>query len=199
MSSSVTIPDGKIFVIGGLTRENNSKSVQKIPILGDIPLLGKLFRKEVTSRSQNNLYVFLQAHILTDEEFDDGRDLTEQAHSQIEGVTDEKVDPIKFSRPDIPRRGVIDPNDEWNDRVFDLNDPSADYRRRYDDYRSSVDGNGNQRDRSGQPPYNASSGAGAVRVPEAVVPGSRRTQLPVTPQPAPVNGGQKKKSSGWFD
>ncbi len=200
MSSSVTIPDGKIFVIGGLTRENNSKSVQKIPILGDIPLLGKLFRKEVTSRSQNNLYVFLQAHILTDEEFDDGRDLTEQASRQIEGVTDEKVDPIKFSRPDIPRRAVIDPNDEWNDRVFDLNDPSADYRRRYDDYRSSVDGNGNQRDRSGQPPYNASSGAGAVRVPEAVVPGSRRTQLPPeTPQPAPVNGGQKKKSSGWFD
>lgn len=83
VTSAVTIPDGEIFVIGGLTRENQAKAVSKVPLLGDIPLLGKLFRSETTSRSLSNLYIFLRAHILTHPEFDDGKKITEQAQLKI--------------------------------------------------------------------------------------------------------------------
>jgi hypothetical protein len=103
VTSSVTIPDGEIFVVGGLTRQSKSKSVSKVPILGDIPILGKLFRSESTAQSQNNLYVFLQAHILTDEEFQDGIDLTRQAEKKMH-VFDPAIQPVQYDKPKVERR-----------------------------------------------------------------------------------------------
>ncbi len=102
VTSAVTIPDGRMFVVGGLTRENKSKVVSKVPLLGDVPLLGKLFRSEQTVNSHNNLYVFLQAHILTHEDFDDSSELTEQARLQMEKLG-EGLDPLKFRKPKVQR------------------------------------------------------------------------------------------------
>jgi len=68
----VTVPDREIIVIGGLTSEEESESVNKIPILGDIPIIGTIFRSTSTTRRKTNLYVFLTPHIIDveDEKFD---------------------------------------------------------------------------------------------------------------------------------
>jgi type II secretory pathway component GspD/PulD (secretin) len=84
ISSAVTISDSRIYVIGGLTRQNNSKVVSKVPILGDIPLLGKLFRSEGSSQATTNLYIFLRAHILTDKAFRDLGELTDQKLEELD-------------------------------------------------------------------------------------------------------------------
>ena len=93
ITSSVTIAGDRLYVIGGLTRENKAKVVDKIPLLGDIPFLGKLFRSEGDSSSVTNLYIFLRAHILTDENFKDLGSLTDQALEKVDKNSEQ--DPLK--------------------------------------------------------------------------------------------------------
>jgi general secretion pathway protein D len=108
ITAAVTIPDDNIYVIGGLTRENKAKTVSKIPIVGDIPLLGKLFRSEGTSSSQSNLYIFLRAHILTDPDFRDLLDISKQAQAQV-GEFTEGLKPSRFDTPEVEQ--VIEEED----------------------------------------------------------------------------------------
>ncbi len=65
----ITVPDREIIVIGGLTSEEETETVNKIPILGDIPILGFLFRNTSVVKRKTNLYVFITPHIMNDEEF----------------------------------------------------------------------------------------------------------------------------------
>ncbi len=136
ITSSVTIAGDRIYVIGGLTRESKAKVVEKVPLLGDIPFLGKLFRTEGGSVSVTNLYIFLRAHILTDENFKDLANLTDQAlekaasTSEGDPITSQfelppkppKAD-VKTDRdaPDVFRRSNADDstNDELRNRVKD--------------------------------------------------------------------------------
>jgi len=60
----VTVPDGKTIILGGLEKTTQSKGGGKIPILGDIPILGGLFRNASNASVQSRLYVFVKAHIL---------------------------------------------------------------------------------------------------------------------------------------
>ena len=60
----VTVPDNKTIILGGLERISQSKGGSKVPILGDIPLLGGFFRNAANTDSQSRLYVFVKAHIL---------------------------------------------------------------------------------------------------------------------------------------
>ncbi|MCZ6795986.1 MAG: hypothetical protein O7J95_20450 [Planctomycetota bacterium] len=83
LTSAVTISDDRIYVVGGLTRQNRSKTVSKVPILGDIPFLGKLFRSESAAKNLTNLYIFLRAHILVDDDFGDLGELTDLAQQQV--------------------------------------------------------------------------------------------------------------------
>lgn len=60
----VTTPDGQTVVIGGLMESDKANTVQKIPYLGDIPLLGKLFQRKVDSNAKTELIIFLTPHIV---------------------------------------------------------------------------------------------------------------------------------------
>ncbi len=66
IDTSVIVDDGEIVVLGGLLEQNEAVSVEKIPGLGDIPGLGRLFSSESTSRYQTNLVVFLRPVIVRD-------------------------------------------------------------------------------------------------------------------------------------
>lgn len=66
--------DGEIIVLGGLIEEDEQISVDKIPFLGDIPVLGRVFRSEGKSKARQNLMVFLRPTIVRDEQ--DARDVT---------------------------------------------------------------------------------------------------------------------------
>ena len=60
----VTVPDGSTIILGGLLKLNQSKGGSKVPILGDIPLVGLLFRSAEHSDIQTKLYVFVRAEII---------------------------------------------------------------------------------------------------------------------------------------
>jgi general secretion pathway protein D len=64
VTTSAIVWDGQTVVLGGLIAENVSKSRQKIPVLGDVPLLGRLFRSESSSSTKKNLVIFVTPTII---------------------------------------------------------------------------------------------------------------------------------------
>ncbi|MGD8926409.1 MAG: type II secretion system secretin GspD [Thioalkalispiraceae bacterium] len=66
IKTSVMVDDGQIIVLGGLIKDDLIESEQKVPGLGDIPLLGWLFRYQRTSKVKTNLMVFLHPTIMKD-------------------------------------------------------------------------------------------------------------------------------------
>ena len=68
--TSASVRDGETFVIGGLTQENSLASNSKIPILGDVPLVGNLFRVNRSTRSKTELYIVITPHIVRHRRFD---------------------------------------------------------------------------------------------------------------------------------
>jgi general secretion pathway protein D len=67
-STTVVVRDNQTVVIGGLMEEKEEKSVTKMPLLGDIPVLGWLFKFKTTSKEKTNLLVFLTPHIIKNSE-----------------------------------------------------------------------------------------------------------------------------------
>jgi general secretion pathway protein D len=68
IETNVLVEDGGIIVLGGLLSDNFSDEKNQVPGLGDVPLLGALFRNENRSRSKTNLMVFLRPVVLRDAE-----------------------------------------------------------------------------------------------------------------------------------
>ena len=66
--TSVVVKDNQTVVIGGLMQENVQDTVIKVPLLGDIPVLGWLFKTTKTTRTKTNLLVFLNPHIIKESE-----------------------------------------------------------------------------------------------------------------------------------
>ncbi|MET0051092.1 MAG: type II secretion system secretin GspD [Candidatus Thiodiazotropha sp.] len=62
----VMVEDGKTIVLGGLLQEDLQQTEDKVPLLGDIPLLGALFRANTTTKIKRNLMVFLRPVVLRD-------------------------------------------------------------------------------------------------------------------------------------
>lgn len=65
VQTEVTIWDGATVVMGGLTREHAVRFNDRVPILGDIPLLGRLFRNEGESTQKRNLLIFVTANLVS--------------------------------------------------------------------------------------------------------------------------------------
>jgi len=67
--TSASVRDGETFVIGGLTLDNSLTTKSKIPILGDIPLLGQAFRLNKTNNTKTDLYIVITPHIVRHKRF----------------------------------------------------------------------------------------------------------------------------------
>ncbi|MBD3231699.1 hypothetical protein GF322_03480 [Candidatus Dependentiae bacterium] len=85
LSTRVNIGTGEVLVLGGLTRSKLTENQYKVPILGDIPLIGNLFRSKTKNKERSNLYIFIRPSIIK---------------PRFEGVPDEytqlKLDYAKF-------------------------------------------------------------------------------------------------------
>lgn len=66
IQTTVQLEDGEMLVLGGLIDENVVESQQKVPGLGDIPIIGALFRTSKTTRVKQNLLVFIRSTIIKD-------------------------------------------------------------------------------------------------------------------------------------
>ena len=82
-STSLLLKDGQIVVIGGLRRQQTTKEVNQIPILGDIPIIGLLFKYTNTVINNTELIVFLSPHI-----YKEGEPIPEDEMLKFEEITD---------------------------------------------------------------------------------------------------------------
>ena len=64
VTTSVSVWDGQTVALGGLMREDVQKIQDKVPILGDIPLAGRLFRSDVDQKIKRNLIIFVTARLM---------------------------------------------------------------------------------------------------------------------------------------
>jgi general secretion pathway protein D len=67
LQTKVLAADGRVVVLGGLIKDDVQSTEQRVPLLGDIPLLGRLFRNDAASITKTNLLVFIRPTIIRDE------------------------------------------------------------------------------------------------------------------------------------
>lgn len=108
IETQVNVPNGDTMVVGGIIVDNNTKQRSAIPWLGDIPLLGALFRRDTDSDTRTTLYFFVTPHILRDPNF---ADLAEMSY---------KVKLKAAERIEADRVRIIDPNFGKSEGAVDL-------------------------------------------------------------------------------
>ena len=85
--------DGQTVVLGGLMREDVQKTEDKTPIIGDIPLVGRLFRTNAEQHVKRNLVIFVTAHLVNP-----GGQLVNDTEEQEE--TEDLIEPPQL--PPVP-------------------------------------------------------------------------------------------------
>ncbi|MGZ5537763.1 MAG: type II secretion system protein GspD, partial [Chthoniobacterales bacterium] len=93
VTTSVSVWDGQTVVLGGLMREDVQKTEDRTPILGDIPIVGRLFRTNAEQHLKRNLVIFVTARLITP-----GGQLVNQTEEQEEA--DDIVEPPQL--PPVP-------------------------------------------------------------------------------------------------
>jgi general secretion pathway protein D len=68
MQTNVMIQDGELLILGGLIEDQSDNTASKVPLLGDIPLLGRLFKSSIKSESQSVLMMFIRPTIIRNAE-----------------------------------------------------------------------------------------------------------------------------------
>jgi len=92
ITTSVLVEDGEILVLGGLIDDTLRDQVSKVPVLGDIPLLGWLFRSHSTTKEKQNLMVFMRPSIM--------RNAADAAHQ-----TNQKYNYLRAQQIDADEKG----------------------------------------------------------------------------------------------
>jgi len=110
IESTVLVDDGQIIALGGLVRDSTSITVEKVPLLGDIPFLGYLFRYDTRKLSKTNLMVFLRPVVLRDSAAYGG--FTAERYRSMLGEQDKAKPPAHPVLPDYPGPQLppLDPN-----------------------------------------------------------------------------------------
>jgi general secretion pathway protein D len=90
IKTTVLVDDGGILILGGLIQEEVTDTESKVPLLGDIPLIGFLFRSQSTTKSKANLMVFLRPSILRNHK--DASFVTNEKYNYIRGIESEGYD-----------------------------------------------------------------------------------------------------------
>jgi general secretion pathway protein D len=97
VETNVLIEDGSIIVLGGLVQDQIATVVEKVPILGDIPLLGYLFRYETRIKKKTNLMLFLRPYIIRNA--DDSKPLTVERYDMMRKLEREMMPEPRFALP----------------------------------------------------------------------------------------------------
>ena len=77
VSSNATIPDGHTVVVGGIELISDGKNISQVPYIGNVPLVGELFKVRDNSTSRQRFYVFIRAAVLRDQQLNDLKYLTD--------------------------------------------------------------------------------------------------------------------------
>lgn len=116
IQTKVLASDGRVIVLGGLVQDDVQIAEQKVPLLGDIPLLGRLFRSDSENVTKNNLLIFMRSTIIRNDE-------------QMHGATAEKYRFIREQQARRRERGLLFLDDDylpvlphWESQIQQLDD-----------------------------------------------------------------------------
>ncbi len=118
VTTTVTVPDNMYIVLGGLTTKTDSTKVSKVPLLGDIPIVGTLFRKVERTNVKGVLYLFVRAQIIRSM-----NDKGQTDFSDIKHITDkqrlhlDKMNNNYKQQPIIP--GIKEKKTKGDFQIFD--------------------------------------------------------------------------------
>ena len=84
IETTVVVDDGQIMVLGGLLKDEFSGGASKVPLLGDLPLIGGLFRSDNRTRTKSNLMVFLRPVVIRSQQA--ATDLTLDRYESIRAL-----------------------------------------------------------------------------------------------------------------
>ncbi len=101
VTTSVSVYDGNTVVLGGLMREDVQKIEDKVPLLGDIPILGRLFRSSVDQHTKRNLVIFTTARIMKPD--GDPFRIDEEKEEVIETLAPPDLGAAEISLPLMPK------------------------------------------------------------------------------------------------
>ena len=82
--TTLTVGDGQLLAIGGLLNDDERRTIERIPLLSDIPIIGELFKSRSRSRSKTNLMVFIRPTILRSRA--DGDVMTARRYDYVRGM-----------------------------------------------------------------------------------------------------------------
>ena len=100
LDTTVLVDDGQILVLGGLIQDQVSKGEFKVPLLGDIPLLGWLFRYETRKSAKTNLMIFIRPSILRTALASNG--LTQDRYEYLRNQQEQSQIPWHLLMPSMP-------------------------------------------------------------------------------------------------
>jgi general secretion pathway protein D len=90
IQNAVLVKSGETVVLGGLLDESAKEQVSKVPLLGDIPLVGQLFRYTSTDSAKRNLMVFIRPTIIRDDEV--YRSLSKDKYTRYRDMQKQRID-----------------------------------------------------------------------------------------------------------
>ena len=103
IQTSVLVNDGDMLVLGGLMEDTTSQSIDKVPMLGDIPVVGNLFKSRQANKKKTNLMVFIKPTILRNAE--DGLTQTSRKYRRIRNMQlslkQEEVEAMLNEKPKV--------------------------------------------------------------------------------------------------
>jgi general secretion pathway protein D len=94
--TTVSVKDGESVILGGIMRSIVTSKVKKLPLLGDIPLLGELFTSRERSKTKTELLVFLTPRIVRDN--DDAQALREETENQLNRPVKDQIDKYRSEK-----------------------------------------------------------------------------------------------------
>ena len=111
LQSTVLVNDGQIVVIGGLLEDTVSDGQQKVPLLGDVPILGSLFRYKKREHSKTNLMLFLRPVVLRNAQSADS--IASDRYNYIRGEEQKSAPEPSLVLPDMAPP-TLSPYSLWN-------------------------------------------------------------------------------------
>lgn len=120
LETSVTVGDGQILALGGLLDDTERKSLEKIPLLGDIPGIGALFRSTSTNRAKTNLMIFIRPTIVRTQ-----ADADLITASRWDNVREQQQDRDGYSTLDALAYGYLRTSPPYKPAPYPPQDPAA--------------------------------------------------------------------------
>ena len=110
LESTVVVDDTQIIVLGGLIEDRLTDGTDKVPLLGDVPIAGALFRYDARRRQKTNLMIFIKPTVLRTS--GDGRDITSERYQYLMGEQERQTPPYRYfwndpTQPTLPPQGVL--------------------------------------------------------------------------------------------